>query len=498
MADRQTTQNIYELIDAVMQDDKLKSGKIYHDEPILRPASQIPRPAASKNDIPERIREMKRLAYSEEMMWKPREYIFYRQGKLMEDYEDTYICRGGVEIFFPTYASMTTEQLRGYFTWRASVRRGKVPQSGRSYIFIYLYELLNGIGTSSPEDGLEKLKKARELFGGDDTVTRYLDKWTRDYIIYNTLPVETDGDYEEAMSVLLGWREKSDDELFAAVRRISGYDTDRSEFCSVYPDDFREVVCTAYRGLAAYCETHNKKTLFEKLFGRRVQSMYEMFRGAVFWERMPERSLEYVVSDFCRYELHRGIWYSDMYVYDRNYNKQLRGFVRTVEHIMREKYGFKQMSGGITATKTETKITENAVDALAERKKREEASRIEIDISKLGSIRQASEMTRDKLIVEEPAPEEPEITDIPRQEVMQAVENETPLNDAEYRFMQCLLYGGDAVETARNAGTMPSLLADSVNEKLFDIFGDTVLELSGGVPEVIEDYTEELKGLISE
>ena len=45
---------------------------------------------------------------------------------------------------------------------------------------------------------------------------------------------------------------------------------------------------------------------------------------------------------------------------------------------------------------------------------------------------------------------------------------------------------------------MPSLLADSVNEKLFDIFGDTVLELSGGVPEVIEDYTEELKGLISE
>ena len=41
------------------------------------------------------------------------------------------------------------------------------------------------------------------------------------------------------------------------------------------------------------------------------------------------------------------------------------------------------------------------------------------------------------------------------------------------------------------------MTADSVNEKLFDIFGDTVIEFSGDDPAVIEDYADELKGMIT-
>ena len=43
---------------------------------------------------------------------------------------------------------------------------------------------------------------------------------------------------------------------------------------------------------------------------------------------------------------------------------------------------------------------------------------------------------------------------------------------------------------------MPSLLADSINEQLFDSFGDTVIEFDGEDPQIIEDYAEELKGLL--
>ena len=44
---------------------------------------------------------------------------------------------------------------------------------------------------------------------------------------------------------------------------------------------------------------------------------------------------------------------------------------------------------------------------------------------------------------------------------------------------------------------MPSILADSINEKLFDFFGDTVIDMSTDVPELIEDYIDELQGFVS-
>ena len=40
---------------------------------------------------------------------------------------------------------------------------------------------------------------------------------------------------------------------------------------------------------------------------------------------------------------------------------------------------------------------------------------------------------------------------------------------------------------------MVSILADSINEKLFDLFGDTVIDFSADSPELIEDYTDELR-----
>ena len=504
MPDRQSMQDIYDLIDEVMQSDKLKNGKVYRDEPILRPASQIPRPTAPKNVMPERIAEMKRLAYSEELMWKPREYVFYRQAKLMEDYEDTFVCRGRFEMFYPTYGSMTTEQLRGYFTWRASVRRGTVPPSGKSYIFIYLYELVNGIGSETPEEGLEKLKQARELFADDPTVTRYIEKWTRDFIIYHRLPpellTEADSGFDEALLVLIGYKGQTDDRLFKAIERLSGYNFSRNPFYSEYPDDVRETVCTVYRALAEHCGAHNKKTLSEKYFGRRVSCIYTIFQGAVFYDTMPERSFEYKVNDLCRYEYHGGVWFSDMFPCERTHSRQLYELMRAVDCKMREKYGFRHRLSGCTATKTETKIIESAIESLAERKKREEAARIDIDLSKLGGIRHAADITREKLIVDEE--EIAEITEITEPEttgeLLPEPQNGTLLTEAEYRFMQCLLYGGDLAEAAKSAGSMPSLIADVINEKLFDMFGDTVIDLSGGTPGIIEDYEEELKGMIPE
>ena len=67
------------------------------------------------------------------------------------------------------------------------------------------------------------------------------------------------------------------------------------------------------------------------------------------------------------------------------------------------------------------------------------------------------------------------------------------LSAAEYAFLRALLYGQPYGDILRANSTTALLLSDGVNEKLFDLFGDTVIEFSGDEPILIEDYTDELK-----
>ena len=43
---------------------------------------------------------------------------------------------------------------------------------------------------------------------------------------------------------------------------------------------------------------------------------------------------------------------------------------------------------------------------------------------------------------------------------------------------------------------MPSVVADAINEALFDEIGDTVLECDGDELSLTEDYIEEIKELL--
>ena len=70
------------------------------------------------------------------------------------------------------------------------------------------------------------------------------------------------------------------------------------------------------------------------------------------------------------------------------------------------------------------------------------------------------------------------------------------LDAAEKRLLKCLLYGENLV-WVREEGLILEVLCDSVNEKLFDRFDDTVLTM-GERPEVIEDYIDDLKEMVAE
>ena len=74
----------------------------------------------------------------------------------------------------------------------------------------------------------------------------------------------------------------------------------------------------------------------------------------------------------------------------------------------------------------------------------------------------------------------------------------TALDETQLAALRALLAGEDPRPMLRARRVMPSLLADAVNEALFDEFGDTVLDCDGDRLSLVEDYAAELSRLLEE
>ncbi len=477
---------------------------VYTDVPILRRGSEIPQPKPREH-TPDKFTELRELPYRSDMRFEPVESIFLRQAKLMENYEDEYEYDGKLLVFEPSYSELSGEQLRGYFTWRKYARKGEIRPAHMTFIRLYASELINNIGVSGPAEAHEQLVRLRDNWERPST-QETINSWIRDHVVYYGLPPELlDSDPEiqgdKAMETLMNCSQSSDSDLFTALAALSSYKLASSSFYRERPEDFTEAICAVWRALDAHYREHEGETmLFTRLLGRRVKCGCYMFGALIFCEQKRQPDREYIVNSIRRYECSFGRWYLDTYHTSRGSNKMLGDLLRSAECIIREKLGAKYKLTGSTATKTETAVIVKTLEKLAEAKKRAQAEMIEIDVTKLGDIRKAADITRDKLIVEDepepgadtPAPEpapEPE----PEQKTESGQVSDLPLTAEEISYLRHLLYGSEAP-----AGIMPSLLADAINEKLFDIFDDTVLDMNGGDPLIIEDYAEELKGTIPE
>ncbi len=91
--------------------------------------------------------------------------------------------------YMPQYANMSQDQLRWYLYWRDNVRHGVYLASDYSYIFLYVYEIINLPEKIPPLQGLERLCDVwlayRERFPRLD---RYMGEWVCDYCLVHRLP----------------------------------------------------------------------------------------------------------------------------------------------------------------------------------------------------------------------------------------------------------------------------------------------------------------------
>ena len=470
---------------------------IYYDEPIRRPASY--RPPAAKTELPKRYLEMKSLAAKHCMNTQSAESLFYKQGMFMADFEDDYTFHGNFIRYYPTYQSMNNEQLRAYFSWRTKVRHGEIRKTELSFVYVYIYELLNQIGVSSAEEGFYTLQNFQKAYKDFDFRTeQFVKTWLKDYVIYNNLDsslieeFSISSSYEKALINLIRFKDLDLETLFTSLCELSSYKLCNSRFYKAYPEDVQTVVCNVYNRICEHYDKHKKCSYFNHLFGNMMVFPRNMFSFAVFYDRRHYENYDYVISDIHKYHCRNGRWTLETYPSAAKKNAELGLILRSIDRIMREVYHYKyKLKSEPLPVEPEALILKETERLLAQKKKLS-LPRIEIDISRLSAIRQASVITRDKLITEEERGIEEEV----KEESQEPANTSGILDDTEYQFVRCLIEGIKYDELLREKALSVSILADSVNEKLFDLFQDTVIVFDGDKPELIEDYIDELKGLI--
>ncbi|MBQ8587106.1 MAG: TerB N-terminal domain-containing protein [Oscillospiraceae bacterium] len=479
-----------------MDSNRMKKAMEWFYSTVYRDAPIRSRPPEEK--LPSLLRTARSLESGKVNARQSAEALFLKQAKLLANYEDDCPYDREVQRYYPTYAALSDRELRGYFTWRTKLRRGQMEKTSLSFAFLYIYELLHQVGVDSPMEGYEKLKDFQRAYGQiDPGICNYLDRWLRDYVIYydldpNLLAEHPQVLFDRSLAVLEHIREQSRDKVLYAVKQLAPKWLSRSKFYAAYSADCDGVIYGVLKKMWEHYNSRAKYGLVQQLFGKRGEYRVRLFDGAVFSDWQKNRNREYVLDECCVYRCRSGLWSVEKYAFLSGSGNKLEHILKTIDAVMRQEYAYKHPIKTENEAKWLLKLIHEEVQALLAEQKAAEAKKLRIDYSVLDQIRQEAAMTREKLTVEE---EEEEAIPEPLPVVTPAQPSEElPLNEPELRLLRCLLYGG-SLGWVQAEGQLLSVLVDGINEKLYDIFLDTVLL---DTPEVIEDYMDELKEMVAQ
>lgn len=397
-------------------------------------------------EVPEKIREMWNLYEYGYSSFYLKCRNFYRQGKFMESYEDDEPWNGSLRRFFPTYHDLNLRQLRGYFTWRTRLRKGRFEPVAMSLAYIYLYELLSGIGTRSPEDAAQKMQDFERGFldagFGDDQMRRNLRHWRMEYSILHNLPAEEDQRFlnlqqleQDTMLEVLKYPDKySDEEVYNSLRE---FDPKRLPLSPVIQKDpargkhlFSLVWQQAVKG-----RNGSGKNVFTALFGEVRTIEWKPLRNAVYWEEpdqnADEKTFTYPLNRCRSYHCRHGKWTEEYYDGSGIRTKEIRSLLREMDGMLRRAL----KTGRYLKANPEMSWAAPFVQAaLKEEKKENEQKRISsiaIDFTHLDRIRRDAAVTRDTLLTPEEMGAESQAMEGPAKGNPES--ETTEVNDSEIR-----------------------------------------------------------------
>ena len=580
-------QDIKMLIERIMAEARTHqsarfSHEVYADEPILKTGRQM------QNFLPDQYRKMREISRWQEDpeggagRWLSEAELFYRQGLLMADFEDDCPYNGTFKSYFPTYNAMSDRQLRGYFTWRAQVRRGTVEETSTSFAFLYLYELICGIGVDNPLDGFNKIKAFWDVYRAfEPGIDRFARVWLQDYAVFHGLDPKLLRDSKTVMfdNALIELRraardlvpapapsgqtpkrrktseptlplppdEVREERLMAAINALSAYNLSNSRLDRSYHRDLRHVACAVYVRMARYYDTHRKTGIVASLFGEETAMPYTMFASAVFFAPERHEDCEYRLDPIHIYRCQNGFWECMRIHGSRQKSSKLGEMMRACDQRLRLALDPTHPLKEEKVPKYLAKIIDDEIVAWLSWDAAHQPVKIDIDLSQLGHIRSAAAQTREALLIDEEReddvsmeaeatlieqpntesapsmtagpgematrqdePDEPTVSteefgvvapllvSVPAPVTPASAEAANKLAPAADAFLRALLERNTAQATlaAAQSGKSEDMLVDSINEALFDLVGDTVIEFGSAGPQIIEDYEADVRGYL--
>lgn len=580
-------QDIKMLIERIMAEARTHqsarfSNEVYADEPILKTGRQM------QNFLPDQYRKMREISRWQEDpkggagRWLSEAELFYRQGLLMADFEDDCPYNGTFKSYFPTYNAMSDRQLRGYFTWRAQVRRGTVEETSTSFAFLYLYELICGIGVDDPLDGFKKIKAFWDAYRAfEPGIDRFARVWLQDYAVFHGLDPELLRDsktvaFDNALIELrraarglapapapsdlpparrktseptlpLPPDEAGEERLMTAINALSTYNLNNSRLDRSHHRDLRHVACAVYVRMARYYDTHRKTGIVASLFGEETAMPYTMFASAVFFAPERHEDCEYRLDPIHIYRCQNGFWECMRIHGSRQKSSKLGEMMRACDQRLRLALDPTHPLKEEKVPKYLAKIIDDEIVAWLSWDAAHQPVKIDIDLSQLGHIRSAAAQTREALLIDEEReddvsmeaeatlieqpntesapsmtagpgematrqdePDEPTVSteefgvvapllvSVPAPVTPASAEAANKLAPAADAFLRALLERNTAQATlaAAQSGKSEDMLVDSINEALFDLVGDTVIEFGSAGPQIIEDYEADVRGYL--
>lgn len=580
-------QDIKMLIERIMAEARTHqsarfSNETYADEPILKTGRQM------QNFLPDQYRKMREISRWQDDpkggagRWLSEAELFYRQGLLMADFEDDCPYNGTFKSYFPTYNAMSDRQLRGYFTWRAQVRRGTVEETSTSFAFLYLYELICGIGVDNPLDGFNKIRAFWDVYRAfEPGIDRFARVWLQDYAVFHGLDPKLLRDSKTVMfdNALIELRraardlvpapapsgqtpkrrktseptlplppdEAHEERLMAAIDALSTYNLNNSRLDRIHHRDLRHVSCAVYVRMARYYDTHRKTGIVASLFGEETAMPYTMFASAVFFAPERHEDCEYHLDPIHIYRCQNGFWECTRIHGSRQKSSKLGEMMRACDQRLRLALDPAHPLKEEKVPKYLAKIIDDEIVAWLSWDAAHQPVKIDIDLSQLGHIRSAAAQTREALLIDEEredsASAEAEAADSGQPEadpvadatveaaaapIRQDEADKPTISTEHFGVVAPLLASTPAFAAAAPAdatnelapaadaylrallehnavqaesavvqsGQSEDMLVDTINEALFDLVGDTVIEFGSAGPQIIEDYEADVRGYL--
>ena len=476
----------------------------------------------SERFIPKKITDMRKLYKYGDYSFNQKVKNFYNQGKFMEEYEDDFLWNGEFHQYFPTYNDLNVRQLRGYFSWRSQVRKGNYQKISTSLAYLYLYELINGIGVSSFEESLEKMREFEIRFiesgVGDKRIQKDLRQWMLGLVVSKGIEPDIAKKYlrdeiianDELTLALLNPQNHSDEEIFNALKAHYGNRLSTSAVIKKHGSYGIHLFAQVWRVTFEEYKK-NSENLFEKCFGHRTTYRWYPFSNAIYYEMINVDTPTYELNECRKYFYKHGSWNENTY-HKVSFNKP---FFCGLIHEADRKLRLYLKTGHPLGSKIDEKWASFYVDKVIEidtKQKLEEAKpKIEISFDNLEKIRQDALTTMDSLLTEEEKDIFEEIKENKENKENKEIEIieykkldeenivtkiSLTLREKDIEILSLLLSDKSIDDIISTNMILPEVLADEINEIFFDEIGDNVVECELGKITLIEDYRQDVERLI--